>query len=174
MTSKDGAEVLDLFSHGYREPPSEPVDTSIMAAEDARPTAGTQRRRLYDVIRRRGSHGATDDELEVLTGLSHHTVSPRRRELVLHGLVRDSGEMRPTRKGRMAKVWELGVDLDPGEDRGGPMVQVPIKAEISLALQDMRRLWTAAREAGCPVLHPREMNLVGRWLRAVAGEEVDR
>jgi hypothetical protein len=141
-----------------------------MAAEDARPTAGTQRRRLYDVIKRRGSHGATDDELEVLTGLSHHTVSPRRRELVLAGMVRDSGSMRATRKGRMAKVWELGLDLDPGEDRGGPMVQVPDKAEIKLALRDMRWMWKAAREAGVGPANPREVALVGRWLRAVAGE----
>lgn len=166
-------QMEDMFEGGFREPPSEPVETSEAAARDARPMAGTQRRLLYDVIENRRTVGATDDELEELTGLSHHTVSPRRRELVLAGLVRDSGYRRPTRTGRTAIVWELGLDLDPGQDRGGPMVQVPNKGEILLALKDMRRLWLVARQAGCPVENLQEMRLVGRWLRALAGEELE-
>jgi len=40
---------------------------------------------------------ATDDELEVLTGLTHQSCSARRRGLVLKGRIRDSGKRRRTR-----------------------------------------------------------------------------
>jgi len=49
--------------------------------------------------------GATDEEVELAFGLAHQTVSPRRRELVLAGLVKDSGERRKTSSGRQATVW---------------------------------------------------------------------
>lgn len=175
MTSRDRSvsrsrKVIDLFEKGYREPPSEPVETSVLAAEEAKPTAGTQRSRLYRLLKRRGRYGATDDELEVLSGLSHHTVSPRRRELVLKGLVRDSGHRRPTRRGREAIVWELGVDLSPNEDGGSPMLQVPNKHEVKLALEDLRTMAVVTKAEGFRAKHPRELAMVGRWLRAIAGE----
>lgn len=49
--------------------------------------------------------GATDDEIERLLDMRHQTVSARRRELVLAGLVVDSGRTRATRSGRQATVW---------------------------------------------------------------------
>jgi hypothetical protein len=49
--------------------------------------------------------GLTDDEIEQKTSLRHQTASARRRELVLMELVKHSGQSRPTRSGRNAKIW---------------------------------------------------------------------
>lgn len=162
------SNVYDLFDG---RPPSEPVDTSMMAALEALPNVGKQHRAVLHILHRRGSNGATDDELEVALQLSHQAVSARRRELVLKGLVRDSGRRRATRRGRQATVWEVGLDLTAEGDDGSPMVHVPTPAEIGLALRDMRRMWKAAREAGVGPVNPYEVAKVGSWLRAVAGEE---
>lgn len=48
--------------------------------------------------------GATSDEVEVITGLSHQTVSARMSELKRDGAVVPAGR-RPTRSGRSAAVW---------------------------------------------------------------------
>lgn len=50
--------------------------------------------------------GATCDEIERDTGLSHQTASARVRELAQAGTIRDSGQRRLTRSGRKAIVWE--------------------------------------------------------------------
>lgn len=82
-------------------------DTSTAAAEAIRPSVGTMRARVLEVLTAMATFGDghTDDELETITGFSHQSVSARRRELVLDGLVVDSGERRKTRSGRSAKVW---------------------------------------------------------------------
>ena len=80
-------------------------DTSIAAARDAEPNAGTDAHIALELIRYRGEFGLTDDELEVMSAMRHQTASARRRGLVLKGLVRDSGQRRPTRSGSMAIVW---------------------------------------------------------------------
>lgn len=87
------------------ELPFQRRDTSEAAADAAEPTAGTLRARVLEVIRGRGAHGATDDEIEAATGLRHQTASARRRELVLSGLAFDSGERRATSSGRKAIAW---------------------------------------------------------------------
>lgn len=80
-------------------------DTSRAAAEAAEESAPTIRRSVFRFIRSRGDHGSTDDEIEEVLDLSHQTASARRRELVLLGLVKDSGDRRKTRLGRGATVW---------------------------------------------------------------------
>lgn len=47
----------------------------------------------------------TCDAVEVITGLSHQTVSARLRGLVLRGQIEDSGSKARTRSGRWAVVW---------------------------------------------------------------------
>lgn len=88
--------------------PFVPTDTSEDAANsfDA-VVVRSDERRVLDLI---GHHevGMTDDELEVISGMSHQTVSARRNGLVRKGLVRDSGFRRATRSGRQAIVWVLG------------------------------------------------------------------
>lgn len=80
-------------------------DTSKGAADSVAPNAGTKRAEVYRVIASLG--GATDDKVEEVTGWRHQTVSARRRELVLSGMVRDSGRREKTRSGRDATVWEV-------------------------------------------------------------------
>ncbi len=67
----------------------------------------SMRQIVLGLIDERGSYGATDDEVEFVTGMKHQTASARRRELVLKGDVRDSGRRRNTRSGCAATVWIL-------------------------------------------------------------------
>lgn len=67
-----------------------------------------QRKNLVQVARalfERGGYGATDDEMEIYLDMRHQTASARRRDLVIAGLVKESGERRKTRSGRTANVW---------------------------------------------------------------------
>ena len=54
-----------------------------------------------------GEHGLTDCDAEAVTGLRHQTLSARRRELVVAGLLYDSGLRRKTNSGRSAAVWRI-------------------------------------------------------------------
>lgn len=78
--------------------------TSAAAAASQQPTLGTKQAKVYQLLKGQ-STGLTDDDLEGLTGWRHQTVSARRRELVLAGLVVDSGQRRITSSGRQATVW---------------------------------------------------------------------
>lgn len=95
---------LRLLDQIAWDPPSEPCQTSEDAAEAIKPHV---RHLRAAVLRRLRYVPQTDDELEQSTGLSHQCCSPRRRELVQAGLVEWSGETRPTRSGRSAKVWSI-------------------------------------------------------------------
>jgi hypothetical protein len=83
--------------------------TSIAAADAAKPTAETQRRRVLEWLTVASSSsvlcGATDEEMQEGMTLAPNTQRPRRVELVRMGLVKDSGRTRPTRSGRQAVVW---------------------------------------------------------------------
>lgn len=80
---------------------------SIAAAEAMLPRAGTDRRKVLDLLRQWHATGATDDELQIGLAMDPSTERPRRIELVNAGLVRDSGRTRKTRSGRRATVWEV-------------------------------------------------------------------
>lgn len=81
------------------------VETSAEAAVSMVPHFNRLEKLVLQAIRARGQHGATDDELELMTGLSHQTASARRRTLVLKDALIDSGQRRLTRSGRRAIVW---------------------------------------------------------------------
>jgi len=83
-------------------------ETSEAAARAVADKAPSYRWQIHMIIKRAADGGMTDDELEVVTGLTHQCASARRRELVLAGLVKDSGVTRLTRSGRRAVVWVLG------------------------------------------------------------------
>lgn len=89
-------------------------ETSQAAALSQLGKASSKRRRVYEVIRDEPG-GATDDLVEARTGWRHQTVSARRRELVLKGLVKDSGRKATTSSGRKATVWV--VKHPPGAQR---------------------------------------------------------
>lgn len=80
-------------------------DTSMAAAVDIEPHAGTMRAQVLDFIRARGDEGATDDEIEVALDMRHQTASARRNDLAGLKWVVDSGRTRLTRSGRKATVW---------------------------------------------------------------------
>ena len=83
---------------GHRHPA-----TAKVAATHALPRAGTKRRKVYDEIAKR--QGATDDELEYVTGWSHQSVSAARNTLMEDGLIIDGGARRKTRYDNDAIVW---------------------------------------------------------------------
>jgi hypothetical protein len=93
--------------HPYRDgqvPSVKGSATSGAAALSMEPSLATKQGQVLELIRARAD-GLTDDQLERLTGWRHQTVSARRRELVLAGLVRANGQRRRTSSGRMAAVW---------------------------------------------------------------------
>lgn len=86
------------------EPPAQRhSETSKQAAEQIKQKAPILRDFVLRAIQRRPD---TDEELAVRTGMEGNTLRPRRRELELMGLIRKSGEVRKTKSGRNAVVWE--------------------------------------------------------------------
>lgn len=85
--------------------PAAPTDTSLEAAASVAKggRAATYRARVLECIRQRPR---TDEEIGDALAMGQNTVRPRRRELQLDGVVRDSGERRKTSTGRKAIVWE--------------------------------------------------------------------
>jgi hypothetical protein len=122
-------------------PPHSDNDTSLDAAEAARKNAAKRRAKVRAFITSRGAVGATDDEIEVGLGYPHQTASARRRELVLLGLVRDSGLRRLTRHGRAAKVWVIGLGGAVLPAQGRRVEGMPSPAEMRQAMGTARLLW---------------------------------
>ncbi len=79
--------------------------TSWHASYAIEPKADTLRRVVLEYIRSRGPAGATDEEGIDATGIPASTYRPRRVELLVPGLVIDSGRTRLTRSRRKAVVW---------------------------------------------------------------------
>ena len=94
-----------------RRTPHNGTDTSRAAAASLAPHVGRLEAVVLEAIREAGEHGATDDEVEIATGLAHQSVSPRRISLQRLGLVVQAIDSegvnvtRPTRSGRKATVW---------------------------------------------------------------------
>jgi len=78
-------------------------DTSHAAAASV---SGKNRQRVFLVVQARVL-GATDEEIQVATGINPNSQRPRRVELVDRGYIKDSGRRRKTRSGRSAIVWVL-------------------------------------------------------------------
>jgi hypothetical protein len=99
------AQFEDQFEHHPELPFQRHSETSRDAAEQALPSAGTQRRAVYDALLRH-ARGLTDEQQQELLRMNPSTQRPRRIELVATGRVIDSGETRPTRSGRKAVIWK--------------------------------------------------------------------
>lgn len=80
-------------------------ETSMAAAVEIEPHAGTLLLKVLAEIRRSGIIGRTDDEIEYQLGMRHQTASARRNDLVARGMIEDSGRTRRTSSGRKATVW---------------------------------------------------------------------
>jgi hypothetical protein len=71
------------------------------------PNAGTQLETILSEFIKAGERGRIDDEIEVLTGLRHSSVSARRAELEDQGWIYGTKEGRPTRGQKTAQVFCL-------------------------------------------------------------------
>jgi hypothetical protein len=88
-------------------PPHVPTQTSVAAAIAMQESAGTLRAKVLGAIRDAGMLGMTDEQLQASMPMPANTQRPRRRELQLAGLIRDSGMRAKTKSGRNAVVWVL-------------------------------------------------------------------
>ena len=71
--------------------------------------SGRAKRRLRSVLQALAERSGTDEELSERLNLSGNTVRPRRGELESDGLIAHRGELRTTRSGRKARVWEITI-----------------------------------------------------------------
>lgn len=85
-------------------PPHNGKPTSILAAEEIKPTASRLREQVYAFIRDRGKTGATREEIETSLGLAGNCVRPRVWELMKANRIAETQETRLTRSGRKAVV----------------------------------------------------------------------
>ena len=99
-TSPDSKRTIPAPAHH-----AAPRGTSEVAAQRIAKAAPNLRDAVLALLRERGERGATDQEMQAELGLTSNTQIPRRWELVRLGLVRDSGQRRPTASGRSATVW---------------------------------------------------------------------
>jgi hypothetical protein len=90
-----------------------PPGTSDKAAERIAGFSGILRDRVQAYIASCGANGSTDDEGEAALSIKPQTYTPRRRELVILGIVVDSGSRRATSSGRSAAVWVLREHAAP-------------------------------------------------------------
>jgi len=89
--------------------------TSILAANDAYPKSGTNRRKVYEYILAQGLRGATDQEMEKALKIDGNTIRPSRGSLVKDGWLIDSGTTRPNDKGHACIVWRAVEQLEQGQ-----------------------------------------------------------
>lgn len=87
--------------------PSNPKDTTRLAALKALPRTGTQRAEVLDAIIGSGTRGMTDAELQRALGMNPNTERPRRVELVEANWVVDSGQRRASAGADLSIVWVL-------------------------------------------------------------------
>jgi hypothetical protein len=138
-------------------------DTSKAAAASIEGHVKTLESQVFDLVRQAGDRGLTDDELEVLTALSHQTVSARRRTLVLKRMLRDGGQRRRTRSNRLATVWILGEDMRAVEGVLHKAPPRPSEEELAAAVGEIRLLVRSAKANG---YEPSDaLQKLGRWLR---------
>ncbi len=81
------------------------VDTSIAAANALAPRLGRLQRMAERAIRDAGTRGLTADELAAKLEMERWSIQPRTSELYRKGLIRDSGQRRRNRTGKLAIVW---------------------------------------------------------------------
>lgn len=96
-----------------------PPGTSDVAADRIASRAGTLRAAVLTMLRERGEHGATDQEMQDALQLPSNTQLPRRWELMNAGAVVASGRKRKTRSGCPAIVW-VRSEFAPKPEGGTP------------------------------------------------------
>ena len=85
--------------------PANARDTTAAAAASKLPRSGTQRLRVYELIKSHG--GLTDYEIEEFTGMTHQSASAARNSLMNDGFIIATDERRLTQTGNKAIVWKV-------------------------------------------------------------------
>ena len=79
--------------------------TSRLAAIRVYPETGSLRLKIYELLVRAGSRGATDQEIESILSISGNSVRPLRGSLERQGFIIDSGTTRENTNGNLCIVW---------------------------------------------------------------------
>lgn len=120
-----GYEVCKNVGFGKCEIPERRVPTMPAPAQEhseeskaaARSQSATKLHRdrlmVFTALKTAGIDGATDEELQLATGLDGNTERPRRIELVKENLITRHGT-RPTTRGKAAAVWIVRDFLEHG------------------------------------------------------------
>ena len=79
--------------------------TSRLAAIRVYPETGSLRLKIYELLIRAGSRGATDQEIESILAISGNSVRPLRGSLEKQGFIIASGTTRENLNGNLCIVW---------------------------------------------------------------------
>ena len=79
--------------------------TSINAAIKVYPETGSLRLKIYELLIRAGTRGATDQEIVSSLGISGNSVRPLRGSLEKQGFIIESGTTRQNTNGNLCIVW---------------------------------------------------------------------
>lgn len=125
----------------------------------------TLRTAVLNYLRRSG--GATDDEGARATGIQPNTYRPRRLELEEMGLVVDTGERKPTGRGRSAAVYAA-------TDQTMAVDDIDIGERIRISVGDLSSLKCSIRDVGLlqPIVVTSDGRLVSGERRLRACEEL--
>ena len=141
-------------------------DTSRLAAEEKAPDLLNDETRILAIVKSRGDHGCTNDELKVILGNETSGPTARVKSLIDKGLLRDSGLRRVSRSRRQQRVLIVGVDPNPIQ---GPSQDRPLRrprvAELRRALVELRRLWAAK------LTSDQDLAKLGTWIADVVRRE---
>jgi len=92
--------MVDLFDFVEKK-----QNTSKMAFDSMKPHLSKIYKKILFSLHQEGK--STDDNLELRLEMSHQSLSACRRHLVKKGYVEETGDTKPTRSGRKAKVWKI-------------------------------------------------------------------
>ena len=93
------------FNHLFTPPGHRGVDTSVLRSEALAPIVAGLRGQVLAVIVAAGARGLTSEEAADITGMDFGTAQPRTSDLKRLGLIRDSGQRRPNKRGNLSIVW---------------------------------------------------------------------
>ena len=85
--------------------PHNGTDTSRGAAKAATPAMKDRQREIVDTLTLYGP--LTQEAIATAVSRPIQSINPRVNELARMGLIRDTGERRPTKSGKRAAVWEV-------------------------------------------------------------------
>jgi hypothetical protein len=100
--SKSVDTIEDLFRWGAQRPMA---DTSLEAFDSVKDKIGKRHHAIMSYVDACGAYGSTLDEICVGCDMLVQTASARVRELVQGLELKDSGQRRKTRHGKMARVY---------------------------------------------------------------------